>query len=342
MQRHRLLDHGLHLGVAAGRAAVRRARPVLVPRDVLEEGLHPVPQLLQRRQARVGLRSPRPSARPGGARAPRRTIACSGSSGRAAPARPRPARRRSRCGRPRRASSRTAPSPRSSSWRLRSSGASRVRAGLLIPASVRGADVPPGRSEAGSLAPRPETKPRPETNEGVGMTWACANGHQVRDGMFTCAVCGSDDVRDRDGAALATDQDTARDRRAAAMSAIQASIGMGAILYVLGVIVCLTAVGGDYEFDGTVFVLGAVDLGCRRGSRARRHRRLRREARHRGRPAGRGARRPLTVRRTSAPAGRGRRRQERAGSAGHRPLLWNSDECPSTAHSGCCSCRIPG
>lgn len=92
------------------------------------------------------------------------------------------------------------------------------------------------------------------------MTWACANGHPVREGMFTCSRCGSGDVRERDeGLVLSADaDDPARARRASATNALRGAIAGGALLYLLGVIIALTSIAGPYEFDGTGFLAGTV------------------------------------------------------------------------------------
>lgn len=77
------------------------------------------------------------------------------------------------------------------------------------------------------------------------MVWACANGHPVREGMFVCPVCRSEDVRDREGAEGAPPATT----HSTAVARLQDFLTKGALLYLgggllAGVAVVIAASGG--------------------------------------------------------------------------------------------------
>ncbi len=101
-----------------------------------------------------------------------------------------------------------------------------------------------------------------------GRVWACDRGHEVREGMFHCVVCGSDDVALRDpGAVPAAEPAAAPDRgsvRVAALDRLRSLLVTGAVLVGVGMaLIGLAALGvdpggGGQEPGAALLLLGVL------------------------------------------------------------------------------------
>lgn len=119
--------------------------------------------------------------------------------------------------------------------------------------------------------------------------WACENGHEVREGMFRCPECGSDDVGERTAEGSARRRPVAVGRakqRSDALAEISSRITTGVVLVVAGFLMTVVALGSGGTSDiatliglvayvviavGFGFILvGAVGHGVRLGLEASR------------------------------------------------------------------------